>query len=220
MEKEPRKILVVFGENVKFGQGKKYLESRESKMHPVAEYVSDTTAEVAPHDNVNGEIWIFGGDAAGVGVPESVQMEERIRAHEPHFRYNIKTFTEPIDTSQAAEAVKQELDKHEHKIQVSTIFPLEHRWRANAQLEANGVEIDHKYKAERVYLTLPRSKEEQLDRIKKIKKIYKSKNMYFDLMRELGLNAIGLFDKKGKFVRKHISERFRKSTMSNPVSKK
>ena len=212
MEREPRKVIVVFGENVKFGQGKKYLESRETKMHPVAEYVSDAVAEIAPHDNVNGEIWIFGGDAAGIGISEAEQMEERIREHDPHFRYNIKTFTEPIDTSQAAEAVRQELGKFDHKINISTVFPIEHRWRANTQLEANGVKIDHKYKAERVYLTLPRSKEKQLERIKKIKDIYKSKNMYFDLIRELGLNTIGLFDKKGNLIRKHISERFRKNT--------
>jgi hypothetical protein len=209
MEKESGKVLVVFGENVHFLEGRKYLEKRTGKTHPIQDYVSEAAGNKMYYDYQHAQLWAVGGDTTGIGISEAEQIERRAQEIYPEIHIDIKKFEEPMDTYYAAQTVKEALDESGRDGRVSTIFPITHRFRANQQLRQQGVKIKNKYWAESEYINHPHSTaRERNERRRYIRKTIIRPKIYLDMVRETALFGIGIVDRKGKMMRK-FSDRFR-----------
>ncbi len=216
MKNEHVPIVVIFGENEKIGQGKGFLETQPDQMSPVSRISSVAAGVVGKHEEPDSELWYVGCDPFRTGNEEAKQMRDRTVSLYPDLAERTKIFTGLVDTSLQVEALSRELRLlGRRNREVSVVLPIEHFRRAIGQLKANDIGIRNGYLAHEKYILDPDIKREvRKERIREVRSIYFTWQMYFDIMREFGLNVIGNVDNKGLLIRK-ASEHFRKDNNLN-----
>lgn len=208
-------VLVVFGENAKTGYGREFIETQPDFMGPVSRISATATAAIAKHAEYRSEVLFVGCDPFGTGREESIQMRDMAVGIYPGMEGRSHVLTGLLDTSMQAEAVAEEIKARRRKPEVSVVLPIEHAKRASGQLRAFGLSIKDLYIAHEAYILDPGiSRGEKRERIRLVRDVYFTPQMYLDIMREFGLNVIGKIDNKGLLIRK-LSEHFRGNINTN-----
>jgi hypothetical protein len=213
-----KEVFVVFGEVGNISNNKEEIMLHPDKLDPISEMNVEAACIAATH-NPEAQIIFVGCDPYQTGYDEATLMEKEAFSKSPDLLGRIQTLTGHLDTSYQAEAVSLELKRDEYKdVPVYLILPLGHKRRATGQVKAFGVKIEKVLEAHRVYVKETGiSREERKRRIDEVKEIYFTRGMYLDLVKEFGLNVLGVIDRKGLLIR-NISKRFRKNKRINPNS--
>lgn len=206
-----RKLLVTPGENLRMGQGKKYLMTKTRYMGPHNKIQAIATGIIERDSKPGAFVLAQAGDAAGVGVSEANQVTDYLLDRFDLIPQKIFLDTDSYDTStiaeNAARFVRNSEIAEEPIDEVDLVTPSFHARRVKGQMEGFGLKIDNVYISDRVYVNDPHITESTRKRRQKIvHKLYRyNPYMYLERVREFGLNVLGLVDPKGMIVRKRTS---------------
>lgn len=207
MEREPGSIVIGLGQSAKPFPREVDVFDGKSPLGPLEKMHSRAIAVVANSKRYSdSSIWLFGADISG--YHEASEMNKQMLSSHPNLEGRITLF-DGVDTSTQAERIRKELSNFVTRPEVILVSPLDHTRRAKGQIEAWGSHVDKVYESHWVYVKEPGITDEERERRKnEVISIYFAGLTYLTLMREFGMNVLGLVDPKGQLIGK-IAERFR-----------